>query len=132
VAAVVIDSPRWREGWGETQRYAPAPERPALRLVDGGTRRPSPVVARRRRLAVAVALGLLLAVVLGVASMALRRPAMAGSLPEGRRVHVVQPGETYWSIAGDLTDGDLRMAVDALIDANGGRALFPGDHIEVP
>jgi hypothetical protein len=46
---------------------------------------------------------------------------------------VVQAGETYWSIAASLDHGgDLRVQVDRLIDANGGRPLFPGDRIELP
>jgi hypothetical protein len=140
VAAVVIDSPRWRDGWGESQRFAPTPERPALRLVDGGAgdRRPATVVVRRRRLLVVVAAGLLLAIALGVASVVLTRPATAGasaaSAESVRRTHLVEAGDTYWSIAEAVTpEGtDLRIAVDALIDANGGRELFPGDRIELP
>jgi hypothetical protein len=101
--------------------------------VDAGGRRPDAATLRRRRLAVVVVLGLVVAVALGVASAMLSRPAVAGSVPQGRQTHVVQPGESYWSIADDLTDhGDLRVAVDELIDANGGRALFAGDRIELP
>jgi hypothetical protein len=132
MAAVVIDSPRWRDGWGEPLSTTPDP-RPALRLVDSGCRRPDAAVLRRRRLAVVAVLGILLAVAFGVASLVLTRPASAGSLPEGRQTHVVQPGETYWSIAADLPhDGDLRVTVDQLIDANGARPLVAGDHIELP
>ena len=130
---VVIDSPRWRDGWGEPLS-APREERPALRLVDSGSRRPNPVVVRRRRLVVVAAVGLLLAIALGVASMVLARPATAGAPAEGRRTHLVEAGETYWSIADRHHDGegDLRLAVDELIDANGARPLFPGDRIDLP
>src|SRR4051794_38452710 len=132
MAAITIDSPRWRDGWGEPLS-TPSNPRPVLRLVDSGARRPQAAVIRRRRLVVVVALGLLLALAFAVASTALSRPAEAGSLPEGRRTHVVQPGETYWSIASATADGgDVRIAVDALVDANGGRPLFPGDRIELP
>src|SRR4051812_36274270 len=99
MAAIVIDSPRWRDGWGEPLSR-PAPE-PALRLVGAGTRRPDVAVVRRRRLVALVVAGLVVALVLGVGSMVLTRPATAGSLPEGRQTHVVEPGETYWSIAAD-------------------------------
>ena len=132
MAAIVIDSPRWRDGWGEPVSTRPAP-RPALRLVDCGNRRPDARLVRRRRFAVALALLVVLAVALAVGSSILARPARAGALPEGRQTHVVQPGETYWSIADAITDhGDLRIAVDALIDANGGRPLIAGDVVELP
>jgi hypothetical protein len=46
--------------------------------------------------------------------------------PPGHPVHVVQPGETLWSIARTLhPDGDIRPLVDRLVELNG------GDHIEV-
>jgi hypothetical protein len=132
VAAIVIDSPRWLDGWGETIS-PPRSHEPVLRLVGGGRRRPDASVVRRRRLAAVVVAGLVLAVALAVASAALTRPARAGAEPVGRRTHLVEQGETYWSIAADQPhEGDLRVAVDALIDANGGRALFPGDRIELP
>lgn len=51
----------------------------------------------------------------------------------GGQVHVVQPGETYWSIVEDLeAPGDLRRDVDALMAANGGRPLHAGDALVVP
>ena len=132
MAAITIDSPRWRDGWGEPLS-TPARPAPALRLVDSGDCRPDTRVLRRRRLAVVLVLGVLLALALAVASSVLSRPAEAGSLPQGRRTHLVQPGDTYWSIAAATTDGvDVRVAVDELIDANGGRALFAGDRIELP
>jgi Tfp pilus assembly protein FimV len=47
------------------------------------------------------------------------------SPPAGRPVHVVQPGETLWSIARTLRpDGDIRPLVDRLVELNG------GDHLE--
>lgn len=132
MAAITIDSPRWRDGWGEPLSQPRQP--PVLRLVDGtGTRRPDLAVYRRRRLVVLVVAGLLLAAVLAVGSMLLTRAGAAGSQPVGRQVHIVETGETYWSIAADHTDGrDLRLAVDELVDANGARLLLPGDRIELP
>lgn len=131
MAAITIDSPRWRDGWGEPLS-TPSSPRPALRLVDSGDRRPDVSVLRRRRLVAGVVLALVLAAALALASVALTRPAGAGSLPQGRRTHAVRAGDTYWSIAAATTDGDVRLAVDELVDANGGRALFPGDRIELP
>jgi hypothetical protein len=139
MAAIVIDSPRWREGWGEAPRegwgqpLAPAP-RPELRLVGDGTRGTDARVYRRRRLVALVVVAIVLLVATVVGTAALSRPATAGVLPQGRQTHVVEAGETYWSIAADRHhgSGDLRVEVDQLIDANGGRALFAGDRIELP
>ena len=154
MAAVVIDSPRWREGWGEAQREgwgdaqregwrepqregrAPA-RRPDLRVLDGGRedrRARRRVVRRRRRLAVVAAAGLAVALALAVASNVLARPATAGAAPQGRQTQAVEVGDTYWSIAAEVApDGaDLRLVVDQLIDANGARPLVAGDRIEVP
>jgi hypothetical protein len=54
---------------------------------------------------------------------------LSGDLPSppvGRPVHVVQPGETLWSIARTLhPDGDIRPLVDRLVELNG------SDHLEV-
>jgi hypothetical protein len=47
-------------------------------------------------------------------------------------VLVAQPGDSYWTLAGQVgTEGDLRSVVDELVDANGGRELQPGDRIVV-
>lgn len=132
MAAIVIDSPRWVEGWGEpgTRRD----ERPALRLVGDGTRRPDPRVVRRRRLVAALALLLVVAVASGIAAAALSRPATAGGMPAPRPTYVVEAGDSYWSIAAARHhgSGDLRIEVDQLIDANGARPLVAGDRIDVP
>ena len=134
MAAIVIDSPRWVDGWGEpaTRRD----ERPDLRLVGvgDGTRRPDPRILRRRRLVALVVVLLLAAVAFGTASVALSRPATAGSIPAPSPTYVVEAGDTYWSIAAARHhgSGDLRIEVDQLIDANGARPLLPGDRIDLP
>ena len=124
MAAIVIDSPRWVEGWGDPSTRD---ERPALRLVGvgDGTRRPDPRLLRRRRLVAALLLCLLVAVACGAASVALSRPATAGAVPAPRPTYVVDAGDTYWSIAAARHHGsdDLRVEVDQLIDANGARPL---------
>jgi hypothetical protein len=85
---------------------------------------------RRRR----VVVGVLAAV---LAASLLRSTASSGDgfvvSPEDAVVRVVQPGDTYWSIATSLdVDHDVREVVDALSAANGGRALKVGDRIAVP
>ena len=55
------------------------------------------------------------------------------SVPErrpGPSVHVVQPGETLWSVARSLQpEGDVRPLVRALIAANGGPEVDVGDRV---
>ncbi len=47
-----------------------------------------------------------------------------------QQVHVVQPGDTLWSIAGRLdTDGDVRDTVDRLAARNGGSAITVGQRL---
>ncbi|MHB8669927.1 MAG: LysM peptidoglycan-binding domain-containing protein [Acidimicrobiales bacterium] len=47
-----------------------------------------------------------------------------------RAVHVVQPGETLWSIARAMhPDGDVRAVVDRLTARNGGAELRVGQHL---
>jgi hypothetical protein len=121
--------------------YEAAADRPALRLV-GSARRPSPATYRRRRLAAVAVLLLALAfaavgvtgVVRHFSGSSAGSPGPAGGpLLVSSGVHVVQPGETYWSIADDLDRGDdTRATVDALVEANAGRPLRAGDRLVLP
>jgi LysM repeat protein len=48
-------------------------------------------------------------------------------------VHVVEPGDTYWSIATSLgTAEPVTETVDELVAANGGGLLQPGDRLVLP
>jgi LysM repeat protein len=45
-------------------------------------------------------------------------------------VYVVQPGDTYWSIARHLQPGgDVRALVDKLSSEHGGAPLQPGEQL---
>lgn len=108
--------------------------RPTLRLVPAGpaARRPSAATYRRRRAVVGVVVGALSVVSLRAAGPALGEPAVAPP-PPAQVVYVVQPGDSYWSIAATLdVEGDIRPTVDALAAANGGRALQVGDNLPLP
>ena len=103
--------------------FAPAPYRTVARPV---ARR-----FRRRRVAalvfsVAALLGAVRAVAAfgaGPASGVERRPA----------IHVVQPGETLWSIASQLRPGgDTRSLVRTLAKLNGGASLAVGQRLVLP
>lgn len=118
-----------------------APRRPALRVIEGG-RAPGRVaqraVYRRRRLAAAALLvavlvtALLLAnaVLAGAAGGGTPTPAAGTSSAE---VHVVQPGDTLWSIAREIAPGqDARIVVDQLVALNGGAPLQVGQRLVLP
>jgi len=103
-------------------------------------RRPvPPVVYRRRRLVVAVALGLLAsALSLLGGELAGRITGTPGIPVVGASVeptsHIVQPGDTLWSIARAIgPEGvDVRSTVDRLVEANGGPLLRVGQRIVLP
>jgi len=44
----------------------------------------------------------------------------------------VQQGDTLWSIASSLTDGNLRNYVDELVDLNGGASVDIGQRLVLP
>ncbi|MGQ0433321.1 MAG: LysM peptidoglycan-binding domain-containing protein [Microthrixaceae bacterium] len=117
------------------------PRRPPLRVIEGG-RAPAGVaqtaIYRRRRLVAAVALVLLAvtafllvnAVVTRIAGDGTPNPVAGTSAPG---VHVVQPGDTLWSIARELdANVDVRLVVDQLVDLNGRAPLVVGQHLALP
>ena len=87
--------------------------------------------------------GILAAVVaLGVAIVVASRIVMAlggapASTPERHpnnpQVHVVQPGESMWSIAqSERPDADVAAVVRAMVVANGGSTLQVGQQLSIP
>ena len=134
--------------------FAPRPvSRPALGRQPASARRrsarPSPVSAARHRVAALVVLaivGSFAALVLAGMHHARSGPASldgAGSgagatvavvgAPVAAAVHVVQPGDTLWTIARALQpSGDIRPLVHRLQSTVGGRALQPGQRVLLP
>ncbi len=137
-----------------------APEfAPQLRVIEGGRDaslrvRRSPAVYRRRRLAVTLLVSLLVltsaaAVWRAVTSVPAATPVPtvsgdgAGALSAPTEiapaanaatadVHVVQPGETLWSIAEEITGGgDIRVVVDRLADVAGSPTLQAGQRLDL-
>ncbi len=119
----------------------PADPRRHLRLVGPPSpprsRRPHPAATYRRR-------RLFIGLVVGLAAVAAVRVLTSGEgagatragdvvVEDAVRLHVVQPGDTYWSIASSLgTRGDVRGTVDELSAANGDRPLQVGDRVSLP
>jgi len=85
---------------------------------------------RYRRLGAAALAAGILALGLGTVGHAL---APDGSKPAGG-TYVVRPGDTLWSIAVWLGDGDPRPLVDAIQQANevDPGALVPGQALVIP
>ena len=84
---------------------------------------------RRRLLGI-----VLLLLVIGLAWVVPSGGAAAGQAHVERHRYVVRPGDTLWSIAGGIRDGDPRALVDAIQQANGADpgALVPGEVLLIP
>lgn len=120
------------------------PPRPDLRLIPGGrrperpaSRVPHAVYVRRRLLAAGALAGLLWLAWVALAAVGGAPLVASGASPATRpaaaRVHVVQPGETLWSIARGLDrGGDVRDTVQWLAAHNGGSALRVGQQLVLP
>jgi hypothetical protein len=115
-----------------------SPSRPRLLLVQGGQAPQARALRRtflvRRALALAVAavvlvvLAQLVGLVAGSVAEAIDSPPAASG-----QVHLVAPGETLWSVAGDLAPQlDRRVAVDDLLALNGEAPLRAGQRLQLP
>jgi len=115
------------------------------------------VYLRRRVVAALAVLAVVVAVCLGIRTLASRGDGTA-SLPavtpqslsvdnaaldpvsldlslayvQGTDFYIVQQGDTLWSIASSLTDGNLRNYVDELVDLNGGASIDIGQRLVLP
>ncbi len=122
---------------GLTPHPADRPDRslPAAPPVDGAWLTPAAVlgmvatVVVAVALALAVSLGVFAGLVPGLSGGVAATPAVAG----GGAAVVVEPGDSYWSIARDLQPtGDVRPLVHRLQLLNGGAALRPGMEVVLP
>ena len=126
----------------EPSRRPQRPVRRHLTVVPDPVRQRRPrsrsAIYRRRRVAVFVGLVVLMFLMLVAARPALGAlgggPLAAPGAPAGRggasAVYVVQPGDTYWSIARRLQpSGDVRALVDRLSTEHAGAPLQPGEQL---
>jgi ABC-type oligopeptide transport system substrate-binding subunit len=89
---------------------------------------------RGRRLVAALALGG--AVVLGACISPLLADGDGGLRLAGERSVVVEPGDTVWSVAGEVAEGgqDVRVVVDAIEELNDleDSVVVPGQVLRLP
>src|SRR5436305_7130849 len=113
----------------------PAPRH--LRLVPPPARRhPRRAVYWRRRVLAVVVIVIAVAAARAALGALGTSPLAASGAPAGRgqaAVYVVQPGDTFWTIANRVhPSGDLRVFVDRLAAAHGGAPLQPGERLALP
>jgi hypothetical protein len=111
------------------------PKRRHLTVVPAAARHwsRSAVYWRGRLLVVVAAVALVLAARAALGALG-GGPLAAPEAPAGRggaaAVYVVQPGDTYWSIARHLqASGDVRVLVDRLSAGHAGAPLQPGERL---
>lgn len=110
---------------------------PHLRLIQGGRSEAAlhrRRVYRRRRIAVAVTLFVVAALIaLGAAWAGSAPAANSGAGPAATTVHRVRSGETMWDIAREVAPGaDVRAAVAELAAINGRTDVRAGDDLVIP
>jgi len=112
-----------------------APSRRHLTVVPPPTgRRSRPSVYWRRRVLVLVAAVLIVVAARAALGALGGGPLAAPETPAARggapATYVVQPGDTYWTIARRLQPtGDVRVLVDHLSADHGGAPLQPGEQL---
>ncbi len=102
-------------------------------IADETTSRPSArVYAVRRLVAAGLVLALLFVVGQMVASSMTTTPAYPSVL-QGASVHIVQPGESLWSIAQhERPHADMAQLVDELLRLNGSSTIRVGQELILP
>jgi len=122
VAAIAYPRPAEEQhGSGRHLRVVPPPARPRTRGLYW-----------RRRAVVLLALLLVFFAARAALGVLGGGPLSTSGAPAGR-VYVVQPGDTFWTIADRVShDGDVRAFVDRLAAAHGTASLQPGERLALP
>ena len=110
-----------------------APRRHLTLVPPPARRRRSSIYWRRRALLLVAAVLVVIAARAALGALG-GGPLAAPGTPAARggaaAVYVVQPGDTYWSIARHLQPtGDVRALVDKLSSGHGGAPLQPGEQL---
>lgn len=102
-------------------------DRRQARPIASRCSRDAAVYRRRRLLAAALGLGVVLSVARAGAALGGSSPAIPVRHPHVMTI-VVEPGDTLWSIARRLAPhSDPRAVVDALVQAHGSSTIVPGE-----
>lgn len=117
----------------------PWAEAPRLPRARSASRSQPSAAARRCRAATALVAVAAIGALFGAGSLAGAgqaagpgAPVAVETVPVAAASHVVQPGDTLWSLARRLQpDGDVRPLVARLRTASGGGALVPGQRIRL-
>lgn len=140
----------WSGGNGaQRPAFIPGAQRPAAQIPVAQVPVAPATYLRRQIVALALLLAVAVAVSVGVGAVwsAVTTAAPASAVAEpagvapvvvapvaaGTPTHVVQPGETLWSIATEIQpEGDVRPLVDKLMERNGGSAtLAAGQRLDL-
>ncbi|MGH9224169.1 MAG: LysM peptidoglycan-binding domain-containing protein [Acidimicrobiales bacterium] len=120
-------------------RPAPAPLPVGRAFAGPRVRLPASTYRRRRAVAAGLVVGVVLVLwaALGVFGggplLVPERPDPSGGRLTPGVTYVVQPGDTFWSIAARLKPGgDPRPLVDRLVATHGGSTLHVGEHLRLP
>ena len=101
-------------------------------LRSASTSLPTSIYRRRRAVALLIVVSMVVALALAVQGVraTLITPARPGAPAQ---VYVVQPGDTFWDIAGRLHPGaDPRPLVARMVAAHGGAVLVAGERLVLP
>ena len=118
---------------------APAPRRPLHRDAPRTALRsvPAPVAAGRPLAALGRGVSWLLVATVALAALAYLvlsgpSPAVDG-IPVQEATHVVQPGESMWSVATEVAPaGEAAAYVERLVEVNGSASVAPGQVLVLP
>ena len=116
---------------GSTTRVDPG-ERVAMFLAPEGA--PAQLLWRRiiTTAVVGVLLWLVVSTAMTVGAWASGTSAAVAAPSDAPAVHVVEPGDTVWSIARQYRpEGDIRPFVDTIVALNGGSELLVGQRVRL-
>lgn len=121
--------------------HVPRPALVRTGPVAGGARTtlPTAIYRRRRAMAVLMLVSVVAALALALALQGLLGVRRGGPVTASQRpkapagIYVVQPGDTFWAVAGRIQPGgDPRPLVAQMVAAHGSPVLLAGERLVLP